>query len=156
MSTELQAAQAELAPDIQREINWFVGPGERHFVDPVTVSVVAGVCLSAFFTALVKGFGDEVGKETGKALGKWVVERVRAITSAREHSDPAQTERDAEMARAKLQRMDRAQVMVVFDQVEYELRGGFTEVMPEQRATKLATRIRHVAAKVVYEPGGTA
>jgi hypothetical protein len=153
MSIELQAAQSELEPDTRREINWFVPPGEQYFVDPVTVSAAAGVFLAAFFTGVL----NEVGKETGKTFGKWVIERVRTIiTSAKEHPDLSQVERDVEMARAKLQGIDRAQVTVLFDQVEYELRSGFTEVMPEPRATNLATRVRHVAAKVIYEPGKTA
>lgn len=152
MSTELKAAQLELEPDIRREINWFVPEGEKHFIDPVTISVVSGVLLSAFFTGVLKGFGEEIGKKTGNTLGDWVIDSVQAIISG-EHHDQAQVEHDAETARAelrvKLQGIDSAQVTANFDQVEHVFRSGFEKVMPEGRAEKLATRIRHVAAKVI-------
>lgn len=158
MTTQLQAAQAELTSDVRREINWFVPPGERHFVNPGTIGTVAAALLGLFFAGVLDGLKDtikEEGKKAGKSLGKQIVKRLRAITSNKEEVNQAEVEQDAEAAKAKLQTADQTQATLVFDQVEAELRTALQEVLPESRAGKLATRVRHVAIKVVYETRGT-
>ncbi|HEY9402019.1 MAG TPA: hypothetical protein VIQ24_04960 [Pyrinomonadaceae bacterium] len=157
MSTQLQVAQAELTADVRREINWFVPPGEKHFVNPGTIGTVAAVLLGMFFSGVLDGLKDTVkeeGKKAGKALGKKIATRLRAITSNKEEVNQAEVEQDAEAAKAKLQAANQTQATIVFDQVEAELRMALQEVMPESRAGKLATRVRHVAIKVVYETQG--
>lgn len=157
MSTRLQDAQAELTADLRREINWFVPPGERHFVDAGTVSAAATVLLGLFFAGLLDGLKETVkegGKKAGQSLGKWAVERLRAMVSDKEEADQAQVERDAEAARAAIGGGDQVRADLVFGQVEAELRAALEEVMPEPRAAKLAMRVRHVAVKVVYEVEG--
>jgi hypothetical protein len=150
MSTELQMAQAELVADVRREINWFVPPGQRHFVDPAAIATAASVLLGVFFAGVAK----EMGSEAGKAVGKWIAERLRSVTSGKESADQAEVERDAETAKATLKGVERERATLVFDQVETELRSGLTEVMPEQRAANFATRVRHIAVKVIYETEG--
>lgn len=158
MSTQLQMAQAELTADVKREINFFVPAGERHFVDPATLSTVSAVLLGMFITAVVDGFKDtlkEEGKKAGKYLGQQIVKRVRAVISDEEKVDQAKVEQDAEAAKATLKAANQTQAALVFDRIEAELRTALEEVLPESRAGKLATRVRHVAIKVVYETQGT-
>lgn len=154
MSTQLQAAQSELTADLRREINFFVPTGERHFVNPGTISTVAAVLLGMFFTGILDGLKDtlkEEGKKAGKFLGAQIVKRVRGVISDEEKVDQAKVEQDAEAAKATLQTVNQTQAALVIDQVEAELRTALQEVLPESRAGKLATRVRHVAIKVVYE-----
>lgn len=158
MSTQLQAAQSELVADLRREINFFVPKGERHLVDPGTIGTVAAVLLGMFFTGILDGLKEtlkEEGKKAGKSLGKQIVKRVRAVISDEEKVDQSQVEQDAEAAKATLQAANQTQAALVFDQVEAELRTALQEVLPDARAGKLATRVRHVAIKVVYETQGT-
>ena len=158
MSTQLQAAQAELTAEVRREINWFVPSGERHFVDPGTIGTVAAVLLGMFFTGVLDGLKDTIkdeGKKAGKSLGKQIVKRLRSVISDKEEVNQSQVEQDAEVAKATISSTDRTQAATVFAQVEAELRTALQEVMPDQRAGKLATRVREVAIKVVYETQGT-
>ena len=154
MSTQLQAAQSELAADLRSEINWFVPSGERHFVNPSTISTLAAVVMGMFFTAVIDGLKDSLkaeGKKAGKYLGDQIVKRVRSVISDKEEVDQAQVGKDAEAAKAKIKSADPAQATKVFDEVEAELSTALREIMPERRAVKLATRVRHVSVKVIYE-----
>ena len=152
MSAQLQAAQAELIPDVEREIDWFVTPGERAFVGGAAIGAAAGALLGAFFSGMIEVLKGEAHKE-GESLGKWIVERLRSITSGKEGTDQTEVERDATKVQANLQGLDHKQVMDLCDRVEGELRSGFMEVMPEQRATGLAARVRHVSVTVIYQVG---
>lgn len=116
MSTELQRAQSELEADMRREINWFVPSGQRHFVDPATIATAASVLLGVFFAGVAK----EMGSEAGKAVGKWIVERLRGVTSGKESVEQAEVERDAETAKDKLKGVESTRATLIFDQVETE------------------------------------
>ncbi|MDQ2686628.1 MAG: hypothetical protein M3Y28_02050 [Armatimonadota bacterium] len=152
MSTQLESAQAELTPDVRREINWFTPPGERRFVDAAAISAAATVLLGLFYSGMLEGLKETVkaeGKKTGLWLGEKIAERLRAITSGHEQPDPAQTEQTAQAARAALQGQDQKQVGWVFDEVETEMRTSFAQVMPDGRAATFATRVRHVAVRAL-------
>lgn len=152
MSTQLEAAQAELTADVRREINWFVPSGERHFVDAAAISAAASVLLGLFYSGMLDGLKEAVkaeGKKTGLWLGAQIADRLRAITSGHEQPDPAQTEQAAQAARAALQGQDQKQVGWVIDEVETEMRTSFAQVMPDGRAATFATRVRHIAVRAL-------
>lgn len=154
MSTQLQEAQSELAADLRSEINWFLPSGERHFVNPATISTVAAVFMGMFFTGVLDGLKDALkgeGKKAGKYLGDQIVKRVRAVISDKEEVDPAQVGKAAEEAKATIKAADRTQAVLVFDEVEAELSTALQEIMPERRAVKIATRVRLASFKVVYD-----
>ena len=162
MSTEVETAQAELAADVRREINWFVPAGQRNFVDAVAVNAAASLLLGLFFSGMLDGLKESVkaeGKKAGLWLGGQIADGLRAITAGHGQPDPAQTERDADAARAALQGRDSAQVGWVLDEVETEMRAGLAEAMPDGRAAAFAIRVRHVAVRALgageASPNGT-
>ena len=158
MKNTLEAAQLELEADVRREINWFVPEGEKHFVAAASIGIAAGTLLGAFFSGVLDGLKDALkddGKAAGKALGAFLLARLRAITSGEVAIEPGHVANTALAAQTAVQSADPARTAAVFQSMEEGMRDSFSEVMPENRATALAAKVRETGAGVLASPGQT-
>ena len=133
----IQEAATTLIPDVRRDVNWFAKPGQKQFVDPISLSAIAMGLIKLFVTAAVTAAGTETGK--------MAVSYVRSLISGHEKIEVKELDGETAAARAQLAKLSPEEAMSKLAQAQALLCEQFAEVMPRARATNLADRV-HAAS----------
>ncbi len=131
-----EAAKA-LTPALSKEVNWFAEPGQKHFIDPVSLGVIATGLIKVFITAAVTAAGTETGK--------LIVGYVRDLIAGHAKTDPKAVAAEAASARAELAKLPPEQALARLTAAQAELAAQFAEVMPRARAEGLAASVQGAA-----------
>ena len=134
----VQEATAALTPDLRPEVNWFAEPGQKQFVDPISLGVIAMGLIKLFVTAAVTA----AGAKTGEAA----VEYVRDLIAGRKKLDAKDVDAATAAAREQLAKTPPQEVNAKLLQAQSALGDQFAVVMPRARATTLAERVHAAAA----------
>ena len=153
MTISLTDAQQQLAPDVQKNIDWFIEGDELYFIDPATVTVAAGIALTWFFWKVVEGLKEpvgEAGKELGKEIGTRAIAAIKQLVNKNSAQEQFTSEHLASEAKRSLESVSDVQATVIFEQIEIDIRDRLIELMPESQASEFSARIRQSAVQVVY------
>lgn len=134
MTTALQDAARSLVPDVRREADWFAEPGQKQFIDPVSLGVIA--------FGLIKLFAAAAATAAGTEAGKLAVDYVRDLIAGRAKAEPNDVEDQVASARAHLSGLSPAAASAQLTHAEEAIADQCAQVMPRPRAVSLAARIR--------------
>jgi len=141
-----EAAQA-LTTDIRREVNWFVEPGHKQFVDPVSLSLIALGLMKLFATSAVTAAGAEAGK--------LAVDYVRDLIVGRRKVEANEVETTLAQASGDLAKLTLADAAAHLGKAQARLADEFADVMPRGRADGLASAISAAATPLLQSaPAG--
>jgi hypothetical protein len=129
---------------VRRDVNWFAEPGQKQFVDPASLLVIATGLLKLFATAAATALGTETGK--------LAVAYVRDLIAGREKVEPKDLDAAIAAARAQLAKLTAVEVAARLTQVQASLTEQFAEVMPTNRATSLAERVHATSVPLLQLP----
>jgi hypothetical protein len=143
MTMSVQEAAATLIPDVRRDVNWFAEPGQKQFIDPISLGVIAMGLVKLFVTAAVTAAGTETAK--------LAVAYVRNLIAGREKVEPKELDGETATARAQLAKLSPEEAIAKLAQAQAVLCEQFAEVMPRARAMSLAERV-HSASVPLLQP----
>ena len=137
----IQEAAEALIPDVRRDVNWFAQPGQKQFVDPVSLGVIAMGLVKLFVTAAVTAAGTETGK--------LAVAYVRNLIAGREKVEVKELDGETVAARALLAKLSPEEAITKLAQAQAILCEQFAQVMPRARAMSLAERVHEASAPLL-------
>jgi hypothetical protein len=141
MTTTVQEATELLVPDVRREADWFAEPGQKQFIDPVSLGLVA--------MGLIKLFAAAAATAAGTEAGKLAVDYVRDLIAGRAKVAPAEVETEVAAARARLAALSPADAAARLGKAQETIADQCAQVMPRPRAVSFAGRIHAAAAALL-------
>ena len=143
MPQTIEQAAGALVPELRECVNFFADDDRRNFIDPTMLLHIAESLMGAFATGMVA----EMGKTAGHELATGVIDAIKQRLHGHPPS-PAETQA-VQAARNALATAPPAAVPAAADAVQDRIRKQLSEVLPDDAAAILATKIRQQALVAV-------